>query len=74
MNAKPGTFDASAPPAPLLDDKNELTPIFLSTVHDLFRKFDMVLTDDISYGEFNALMSRVGVHCDEPEFESKYLV
>jgi len=37
------------------------SPLFISTIGDLFRKYDKFVNQDISVGEFNVMMGKAGL-------------
>ena len=58
-------------PPPRRDEKVDLvdesfnppipSPLFISTIGDLFRKYDKFVNQDISVGEFNIMMGKAGL-------------
>ena len=53
----------------LLDEKGMPTDIFASTIKDIFRKFDLVISNTIDYKEFKALYEIIGKKISEAEFK-----
>ena len=43
------------------------SPLFISTIGDLFRKYDKFVNQDISVGEFNIMMGKAGLDQFEPD-------
>lgn len=46
--------------ATYLDDEGQLSPILVFTLQDIYRKFDMSVSDELSYNEMKALMETAG--------------
>ena len=57
----------------LLNDKGEPHPLFLSTINDIFRKFDLVISNTIDFKELKALFEILGKRLIEPEFKTTIL-
>jgi hypothetical protein len=44
--------------------------MFLSTIHDIFRKFDLVISNTIDFKEFSGFYEIIGKKITEIEFKS----
>lgn len=53
----------------LLNDKNEPSEAYLSTIADIFRKFDLVISNTIDFKEFKGLCDIIGKKITELEFK-----
>jgi hypothetical protein len=40
---------------PLIDDEGNPSELFKSTIHDIFRKFDLVISNTVDFKEFKGL-------------------
>jgi hypothetical protein len=52
----------------LLNENCEPSELFLSTIADIFRKFDLVISNTIDFKEFKALYDIIGKKITEPEY------
>ena len=58
---------------PLIDDDGNPHPLFKSTIHDIFRKFDLVISNTIDFKEFKGLQEILGRKITELEFKNEIL-
>ncbi|OMJ86345.1 hypothetical protein SteCoe_12132 [Stentor coeruleus] len=65
--------DAPMERVKLLTSKGELTDIAESTIHDIFRKFDMLLNRELSYTEFKGFYECINRSLTEIEYKQKVL-
>lgn len=57
----------------LLDENGIMTPIFKSTVSDIFKKFDLVISNTIDFKEFKGFYDIIGKKITELEFNQQIL-
>ena len=50
-------------------EDGEVDPLLESTIRDIFRKYNKMLGEDLSYIEFSSLMNQVNMHYTEDEFD-----
>lgn len=65
--------DAQSEAIRLLDQTGVPTDIFDSTLGDIFRKFDLVISNTIDFKEFKGLYDIIGKKITELEFKSNIL-
>ncbi len=53
----------------LINDKGEPNELFLSTIGDIFRKFDLVISNTIDFKEFKGIYDIIGKKITELEFK-----
>jgi hypothetical protein len=52
----------------LIDEKGQVTTIFSSTLDDVFKKFDLIISNTIDFKEFKGLYDIIGKKITELEF------
>lgn len=57
----------------LLDDNGNPTELFESTIGDIFRKFDLVISNTIDFKEFKALYDIIGKKITELEYQTQII-
>ena len=57
----------------LLEEDGRPSEIFASTIADIFRKIDLVISNTIDFKELKALYDIVGKKITEPEYQSQLL-
>lgn len=50
-----------------------MTPLFKSTVSDIFKKFDLVISNTIDFKEFKGFFDIIGKKMTELEFKNQIL-
>ena len=72
--SKPAAL-SSQPVTPLVNSENELTPAMLAVVEDIFRKFDIFISRELSYEEFRVLYRITGAprELTPEEFDEQFL-
>ena len=58
---------------PLLNERGEPNHLFKSTIHDIFRKFDLVVSNTVDFKEFKGLCEIIGKKITEIEFKNNIL-
>jgi hypothetical protein len=62
--------DAQPENVQLLDQSGRATELFESTIADIFRKFDLVITNTMDFKEFKGLYDIIGKKITEIEFKT----
>lgn len=57
----------------LLDDNGQPNELFDSTISDIFRKFDLIISNTIDFKEFKGLYDIIGKKINELEFKTNIL-
>ena len=70
---KPLDADSEDKAQPLLQVNGELTPLAQSTVDDIFKKFDLVITNTMDFKEFQQLSTIIGLKTTDIEFKNNIL-
>lgn len=57
----------------MMDKNGKLNEIVLSTIKDVFRKYDLLLTNELTFVEFKGFYECINKTINQPEFESNIL-
>mmetsp|Transcript_3680 Transcript_3680/g.3608 ORF Transcript_3680/g.3608 Transcript_3680/m.3608 type:complete len:416 (-) Transcript_3680:276-1523(-) len=70
---RPVDADEQEPAPYLVNENGEPHEIFKSTIADIFKKFDLVISNTIDFKEFLGFFEILGLKITEPEFQSNIL-